>query len=145
MACQPKEYSPSVTVSGCQRYSLCCVTESECLDKASSPGQPEKYIPSVISSWCQRYLIHCAVLQDMSVWTRQVPPWLVRQESTALVRPALGVRHVLQGPVVPLPMPRPYLVPQVGVGILCRMNKSCLLYTSPSPRDLIQSRMPSSA
>ena len=32
-----------------------------------------------------------------------------------------------------------------SVGLLRAVNRSCLLYTSPSPRDVEESRMPSSA
>ena len=32
-----------------------------------------------------------------------------------------------------------------GTGVAAKVLKSCLLYTSPSPRDLSTSRMPSSA
>ena len=32
-----------------------------------------------------------------------------------------------------------------GLGIAIGLSKDCLLYTSPSPRDLARSRMPSSA
>ena len=31
------------------------------------------------------------------------------------------------------------------IGLITKMNLACLLYTSPSPRDLSTSRMPSSA
>ena len=34
---------------------------------------------------------------------------------------------------------------QVGSGLVKEGNKACLLYTSPSPRDVEESRMPSSA
>ena len=34
---------------------------------------------------------------------------------------------------------------QLGVSITDDLNKNCLLYTSPSPRDGLLSRMPSSA
>ena len=34
---------------------------------------------------------------------------------------------------------------QVGDSLYCQTSKACLLYTSPSPRDGLLSRMPSSA
>ena len=34
---------------------------------------------------------------------------------------------------------------EIPEGIIDLMNKDCLLYTSPSPRDRTRSRMPSSA
>ena len=38
-----------------------------------------------------------------------------------------------------------YLIVMVGVGVFAYYYTRCLLYTSPSPRDKRQSRMPSSA
>ena len=32
-----------------------------------------------------------------------------------------------------------------ATGVICKTSKTCLLYTSPSPRDVEESRMPSSA
>ena len=37
------------------------------------------------------------------------------------------------------------LHPKIFAGVLARRNNTCLLYTSPSPRDRTRSRMPSSA
>ena len=37
------------------------------------------------------------------------------------------------------------LIPCAGQGIIAIQCRDCLLYTSPSPRDLSTSRMPSSA
>ena len=34
---------------------------------------------------------------------------------------------------------------QEGIALAKELNETCLLYTSPSPRDLSTSRMPSSA
>ena len=38
-----------------------------------------------------------------------------------------------------------YMLCQVEPGVCCPVTMSCLLYTSPSPRDVEESRMPSSA
>ena len=48
----------------------------------------------------------------------------------------LGLQHVLAMDV--------YVPPIILAGILA-MSSACLLYTSPSPRDVEESRMPSSA
>ena len=47
----------------------------------------------------------------------------------------------------PMPQTREHilLARQVGVPAICVYLNNCLLYTSPSPRDLSTSRMPSSA
>ena len=42
-------------------------------------------------------------------------------------------------------MPQEALMEKAGIQISRWLLKSCLLYTSPSPRDKRQSRMPSSA
>ena len=38
-----------------------------------------------------------------------------------------------------------YISIEVSDNVVFKLQKSCLLYTSPSPRDLYRSRMPSSA
>ena len=44
-----------------------------------------------------------------------------------------------------IPLCHPLIIDKVAVEILPDKVNSCLLYTSPSPRDLSTSRMPSSA
>ena len=51
------------------------------------------------------------------------------------------------GPIAPLPVLRTirWLALAAGAALLAQLALGCLLYTSPSPRDLSTSRMPSSA
>ena len=58
-----------------------------------------------------------------------IKAFIVQGEIVDQMQTEIGIRA--EGIIVTLPPPRPYI--------------SCLLYTSPSPRDKRQSRMPSSA
>ena len=62
----------------------------------------------------------------------------LNEEDQALVREAMEARKNAY---------TPYSNHQVGASVRSKSGKiySCLLYTSPSPRDLSTSRMPSSA
>ena len=72
--------------------------------------------------------------------------WLYRRSSkeVSFVRTGmLGEKVVISGGAFVLPII--HNITQVGMRTLSITIKSCLLYTSPSPRDLSTSRMPSSA
>ena len=74
-----------------------------------------------------------------------------RAEAQAMEKIAAGVAYTVDGNRAkpPITVPRP--VPGLCSGRVLVMeyvqvrDKDCLLYTSPSPRDKRQSRMPSSA
>ena len=81
---------------------------------------------------------------------RQKPPLVVLPETIEQVQSILNICHELKVPVVArgagtglsggaLPLKNGIILG------LAKFNKICLLYTSPSPRDKRQSRMPSSA
>ena len=76
--------------------------------------------------------------QQLRALVRDVPdfpkPGLLFRDLTPVMRDPQAWRQVMEGMQASLSP----LQPEVIVGI-------CLLYTSPSPRDVLRSRMPSSA
>ena len=77
-------------------------------------------------------MMFVAMLLVLGRWSRQ-------NELTIMAVSGLGLSHLLR-PVVFL-----ILVGALTVGSFSMVVGPCLLYTSPSPRDLSTSRMPSSA
>ena len=66
-------------------------------------------------------------------------------EYTSVTGNTIGGNIVRGDNPVTYPIGTPVFKYELGGVNLHRINKTCLLYTSPSPRDLSTSRMPSSA
>ena len=81
---------------------------------------------------------------DLHIFTGNQPyleyPRVMGHEFSGVVDETDGASDLAIGDVV-------YVMPYLSCGacIACRQGKTCLLYTSPSPRDATLSRMPSSA
>ena len=75
------------------------------------------------------------------------PAWHPALVNLAPLRRSLGVRTVfnLLGPLVNPLQPQAQVLGVARADLLDPMAGACLLYTSPSPRDVEESRMPSSA
>ena len=73
---------------------------------------------------------------------------LAREEAELYRHEYLGTEHILQGVIKDGGGIAVAIVQKSGVDLTQlkkELEKSCLLYTSPSPRDYAASRMPSSA